>query len=78
VSSDSLKRIKQEILRALSHDEAEEGLYFSNLYHLHEEDERPAVEGSEDEIAAAISSLLAEGRILQEDAQGEAIYRLSR
>jgi hypothetical protein len=63
--------IKQEIISALTHPEAEDGLYFSNLYVLHEEDERPAVSGSELEILDALKDLIREGRVLTDDSDEE-------
>ena len=49
-SQQVIPRIKAQILQALAHPEAEEGLYFRNFVHLHEEDEREAVEGDEEVI----------------------------
>jgi hypothetical protein len=39
--------IREQIVAALSHPEAEDGLYFNNLIVVHEEEERPIVEGDE-------------------------------
>lgn len=54
---------KQQILAALSHPEAEEGLYFQNLYALHEDEERPAVESSQQEILDALKDLIREKKV---------------
>lgn len=70
--------IKDQILAALSHPEAEEGLYFRNLSHLHEEDERPAVEGDEIDILDALKELIGEGRVQMTDEGKEAIFMLVR
>jgi hypothetical protein len=67
-------RIKHEILEALSHPEAQDGLYFRNLYHLHEEDQRDAVSGSQVEILDALKELLHEGHIVMSEGGEEAIF----
>jgi hemerythrin superfamily protein len=59
----SLDKVKQQILLALNHPEAEEGLYFQNLYALHEEEERSPVEGTQEEILEAIKELIREKRV---------------
>lgn len=66
--------IKQQILAALSHPEADEGLFFTNLYYLHEEDERPQVEASEELILEAIKELLSEQKIRVDDSQEQLIF----
>ena len=73
-----IKGIKEQILTVLRHAEAEEGLYFSNLYILHEEDERPRVEGSPLDIGKAIDELAAEGKVEIDDSGEEAVVILSR
>lgn len=68
--------IKKQIVEALSHIEAEDGLYFNNLVVVHEEEERPIVRGEEPDIRAALEQLRQEGRI-DVSGQGEAaIFRL--
>lgn len=68
--------IKKQIVDALSHPEAEDGLYFNNLIVVHEEEERPIVQGEEPEVRAALEQLTQEGRIAV-SGQGEAaIFRL--
>lgn len=71
-----LEPIKEEILRSLAHQEAEEGLYFRNFLVLHEEDERPAVHGSEIEILDALKQLLHEGQVDMDDSGSEVIFHL--
>jgi len=72
----SEQSVREQIIAALAHPEAEEGLYLRNLVFLHEEDERPAVEANENQIKAALEDLVRAGdvRIV---GQGEnAIYYL--
>ena len=71
-----LGEVKGQILKALTHPEAEEGLYFRNFYHLHEEDERPAVEARQDLILDALKELISEGRVQMDEGEGEAIFSL--
>lgn len=73
----TLELIKEQILQALSHPEGEDGLYFSNLYILHEEDERPRVSGSPIDIGKAVEQLLAERKVKVDDSGEEAIICLS-
>ena len=71
-----LKKIKNQIISALSHPEAEEGLYFRNLFHLHEEDERPAVVAEQVEILEALKELISEDKIKMDESGEEAIFKL--
>lgn len=73
-----LDSIKAGIIAALSHPEADEGLYFRNFVLLDAEDERPAVEGEQVDILDALRELLAEGRVLMNDGPGEAIFYLAQ
>lgn len=75
--ANQLIRVKAEILRALSHDEASDGLYFSNLFALHEEDERPIVEGSEEIISLALIELMLEGKITRQGIGHKAIFSIA-
>ena len=75
--SSSLERIKFQILEALSHPEAQDGLYFRNLYYLHEEDQRDAVEGTQLEILDALKELMAADKIVMNDEGEEAIFFLA-
>lgn len=68
--------IKKQIVDALSHPEAEDGLYFNNLIVVHEEEERPIVQGEEPEIRAALKQLQQEGRITVSGEGEAAIFRL--
>lgn len=68
--------IKTQILEALTHPEAEEGLYFRNFYHLHEEDERIKVDGEEFEILDALKDLISEGKVRADETGPEVIFFL--
>lgn len=58
-----LNLIKADILEALAHSEAEEGLYLENLQVVHEEEERIPVRGTQYEILEALRELIEEGRV---------------
>lgn len=68
--------IKKEILAALSHPEAEDGLYFNNLIVVHEEEERPIVRGEESEIMLVLRQLVSSGEVETSGAGQETIYKL--
>jgi hypothetical protein len=68
--------IKAQILAALSHPEAEDGLYFNNLIVVHEEEERPIVEGDEAAVMAALDELLKDGRIRVSGEGDQRIFQL--
>ncbi len=72
------ERIKTEVLKALSHEEAEDGLYFQNFYVLWEEDERPAVTASEDELMNALNDLVREGKVTLKEDHDKIIFNLAR
>ena len=78
MSSENLSGVKDQILQALRHPEAEEGLYFRNFYHLHEEDERPAVQADEIEILDALKELVTEGDVVLDETGPEAVFSLAR
>ncbi|NDC37712.1 MAG: hypothetical protein EBZ48_06630 [Proteobacteria bacterium] len=72
--------IRDQILKALGHPEAEDGLYFRNFFHLHEEDERQVVSGEQSEILAVLEQLVAEGLVRvtpNTPLQEEAIFSLA-
>jgi hypothetical protein len=71
-----MKGMKEQILSALAHPEAEEGLYFRNFYHLHEEDEREAVRGNDLQILEALKELIQEGRVRADESGEEVIFFL--
>lgn len=66
--------IKAQILEALNHPEAEEGLYFRNFTNLHEEDERQIIEGDELEILDALRELIDEERVRVDETGKEVIF----
>jgi hypothetical protein len=68
--------MKREILAALSHPEAEDGLYFNNLIIVHEEEERPIVRGEESEVIEALRELVKAGTVVTTGNGQETIYKL--
>lgn len=70
-------RIKTQILQALSHPEADEGLYFRNFFALHEEDERDPVEGDEEELMDALNELVREGKVCMDSSREEVVFQLA-
>jgi hypothetical protein len=70
--------IKQQILAALDHPEAEDGLYFGNLTQLYEEEERPAVVGEEVDILDALKELIAEGAVSTSEGEAGVIFTRCR
>lgn len=71
-----LADIKSQILSALSHDEAEDGLYFQNFFALGDEDERTPVKGQEHEILDALNDLIREGRVKLDESHDKVIFHL--
>jgi len=70
------KQIAQQILAALGHSEADEGLYFRNFYQLHEEDQRSIVEGDQEEILEVVKDLIDQGKIRVDDSGAEVVFFL--
>ncbi len=75
--SSDLEQIKDQILVALKHPEAQDGLYFRNFQTLHEEDERPAVEAAQVDLLDALVELMGEGKIRMDDAEKEVIFHIA-
>jgi len=75
--SHELREVRLQILKALQHIEASDGLYFRNFLNLHEEDQRPAVSASQVELLDALQSLLDDGEILMDDSGEEVIFFLN-
>ena len=71
-----VEAIKEQILAALSHPEAEDGLYFNNLIVVHEEEERPIVIGEEPDIVMALSELVKTGEITTTGDGSSQIFKL--
>ena len=68
--------IRKQILAALSHPEAEDGLYFNNLVVVHEEEERPIVEGEEAEIRGVLKEMVGEGVVKSSGEGAQEIFSL--
>lgn len=71
-----LSGVKKQILQALSHPEAEEGLYFRNFSDLHEEDERPAVQAEQELILDALKQLIDDGQVVADESGKEIVFLL--
>lgn len=69
-------RIKEEILQALAHPEAEDGLYLNNLLVVHEEEERNPVIGTQEEVLKALRELVDEGRVREHKGSESTIFSL--
>jgi hypothetical protein len=74
---DKLKSIKEQIICALSHPEAESGLYLNNLIVVHEDEERTPVTGSEIEVLDALKELLEHGTVSMNEEGESVIFYLS-
>lgn len=70
------QQIETQIIQALSHPEAEEGLYFWNFTNLHEEDERQMVDGNEIEILDALRDLIKKKKIRMDDNGKDVVFFL--
>jgi hypothetical protein len=66
--------IRKQIIAALTHPEAEDGLYFNNLIVVHEEEERPIVEGEESAIRGVLKEMIAEGVVRSSGEGAQAIF----
>ncbi len=69
--------IKKQIITALSHPEAENGLYLNNLIAVHEDEERIQVEGSEIEVLDALKELISEGSVETDESGEQIVFYLS-
>lgn len=74
----NLDSVKEQVLAALKHPEAEEGLYFRNFRHLHEEDERPAVNADQVDLLDALNELIGEGKVQMDETCDEVVFFLAR
>lgn len=70
------KKLKDEIILALSHPEAEAGLYLTNLIAVHEDEERPVVSGTDLEVLDALKDLIADGLVEIDDLGENVAFRL--
>ncbi len=71
------RQIRAQILAALAHPEAQDGLYFRNLYHLHEEDLRDPVEGTQEEILEELRALIVDKKVRIDESGEEVIFFLA-
>ena len=76
--SDNNDRIKKEILAALNHQEASDGLYFRNFQHLHEADDRDPVSGDELEVLEALKELIENKQVRVDDSGQEPIFFINK
>jgi len=68
--------LKEQILQALAHPEAEQGLYLNNLQVVHEDEERIPVAGSDIEILDALKELIEDGLVTMDDTGESVIFQL--
>lgn len=68
--------IRKQIIAALSHPEAEDGLYFNNLIVVHEEEERPIVEGEESAVREVLHKMVQEGVVTSTGEGAQQIFKL--
>ena len=71
------EEVKSQVLQALKHDEAEDGLFFRNFFHLHEVDEREPVRASETQLLEALKELVTEGKVKIDDSGDELVFKLA-
>ena len=69
--------VREQVLEALRHEEAEDGLYFRNFFHLHEVDERKPVVASERELMQALEDLVREGKVKVDESGEEPVFLLA-
>lgn len=69
--------IREQILAALKHSEAEDGLYFNNLIVVHEEEERPIVEGAEADVQKVLDAMVEAGELSVVGEGSQKIYSLA-
>ena len=69
--------IREQILAALKHSEAEDGLYFNNLIVVHEEEERPIVEGAEADVQKVLDAMVEAGELSVVGEGSQKIYSLT-
>ena len=74
----NIKEVKEQVLQALAHPEAEEGLYLRNFSNLHEEDERPAVEADQVLLLEALNELVHEGKVILDESCEEVVFHIAR
>ena len=75
--SNSITEIKQTLIKALTHQEAEDGLYFRNFFNMHEADERPMVKASKEDISKALTELIRENKVKLSNFDDDVIFMLN-
>ena len=75
--SNNITEIKQTLIKALTHQEAEDGLYFRNFFNMHEADERPMVKASKDDISKALTELIRENKVKLSNFDDDVIFMLN-
>ena len=73
-----IETVKDQVLRALQHPEADEGLYLRNFAYVHEEDERPKVEADQMELLDALNELVQEGKVILDESCEEVVFHLAQ
>lgn len=68
--------IKSQIIAALSHPEAEQGLYLDNLLYVHEDEERPLVDAEQEDVLDCLKDLISEGKVKMDDEGEKIIFML--
>lgn len=76
--TESIAEIKTELLKALVHNEAEDGLFFCNFKLLHEEDERPYVHGCPKTVAKALNELVREGKVYLWEENDRVVFKVKK
>lgn len=72
-----VQMVKSEVIQALGHIEAEDGLYLQNFLHVHDEDCRPLVNASQQEVLDALTQLIAEGAVRLTQLEEQVIFQLT-
>lgn len=74
----NIKNVKETLLKALNHQEAEDGLYFRNFFNMHEADERPQVNASKASITLALNELIKENKVKLGSFDDDVIFLLNK
>jgi hypothetical protein len=69
--------LQNSIIAALSHPEAEDGLYFRNFFTLHQEDDRPKVDAPKESILKALNTLIKSGKVKVDFDDLETTFKLA-
>lgn len=74
--SETHDEVRQQILQALRHQEAEAGLFFRNFVIQHEADERPEVFADPNCIMVELESLVRDGIVHLEQQDTQVVFSL--